>query len=616
MLILIDGKLAALKNNSSFDLVFENRYFTGSDSYSLSITFPLRGCPQNLAIFGNIQRTDVDKRKIIFDCELRHNNFYLAGAITIVEINEVEVKTQLLEGRSEQNFYSSFDDVFINELDLGSWPDSLPTNVTPPSTWLAREAVALPWVNDASGNIQNEIVATQERYNQWVYQWAPETKELSWQPYLITIAKRICSAMGYSVDFSVWEQTDYKYLLVCNTLPAAWEITQFARALPHWTVSEFFEKLELFLNCEFNINHKKKFVSFAFSKDIINNTEPVILNNIVDEYAASISQEEKESQYREAQNIEYNSRDDEMWKFENCEWFVKDCIKKGLVQSYNMLSQLVADTRQYAVIRSYARNMGLNKLFYAKDVDTYFLIRAYKNIPVYERREEVEIVDGNEIHNYYTYKINEYYMCLQPVNQFGEHIVNESEDAKSIKLDFVPAWIDELDEDKGNCLFLKFSNYDETNPEGERIGGVIQTAEEGELIQPYLVQDLENGETDEAVEYYNKIFVAFWDGAMEATGKYPHPYTDSVIVRHDGTIFRPHYSLRMNRNNGMLRFRTHEINTLQQYTFSFIVNEIPNVRAVFHINGKKYLCEKITATLSSEKGLSQLVKGTFYRIID
>lgn len=129
MKIIINGKDAVLKKGTSFEFVAENRSFTGSDSYTLSITFPLRGCPENIAIFGYINRTDIDKSKVVFDCEISDINFYSAGTITIVEVNEKEVKTQFLEGRSEQNFDDTFDEIYINELELGSYPmTSLPSN--------------------------------------------------------------------------------------------------------------------------------------------------------------------------------------------------------------------------------------------------------------------------------------------------------------------------------------------------------------------------------------------------------------------------------------------------------------------------------------------------------
>ena len=64
MEIIINNQQAVLKEGTSFDFIAENRLFTGSDSYTLTITFPLRGCVQNIAIFGHIHRADVAKNKV------------------------------------------------------------------------------------------------------------------------------------------------------------------------------------------------------------------------------------------------------------------------------------------------------------------------------------------------------------------------------------------------------------------------------------------------------------------------------------------------------------------------------------------------------------------------
>ena len=159
MKIVINGKLAALQENTSFDYVADNRLFSGSDGYSLTITFPLRGCAQNLSIFGHINRADVVAKKVIFDCQIFDNALSISGSIVVTEISQAEVKTQFLEGRSEVNFDSTFDDIYINELDLGS-PTAISTSaITPMRAWndgfYNLSFVALPWVNDASGNIQN-----------------------------------------------------------------------------------------------------------------------------------------------------------------------------------------------------------------------------------------------------------------------------------------------------------------------------------------------------------------------------------------------------------------------------------------------------------------------------
>ena len=588
MKIIINGKDAVLKKGTSFEFVAENRSFTGSDSYTLSITFPLRGCPENIAIFGYINRTDIDKSKVVFDCEISDINFYSAGTITIVEINEKEVKTQFLEGRSEQNFNDTFDEIYINELDLGSYPMLyLPSN--PLSQWQGlrsgQEAVALPWVNNSSGNIQNEVV-----YANNTYSYHADCKGISYQPYLIAIVRRICSALFYSCDLSQWDsRQDLRYLLVCNALPWAWDIPQFARALPHWSLTEFFEKLELFLGGEFDIDHKNKSIKFSFTSNILLNAETIKIDKVVDSYTTDVT-DTNESNYIEASNVRYKECEHNMWKFYSCPWFLQD----ALVTRYNTLADLISENKQFARVRSYPRGSNVNKIFYAKDVNNYFIIRCIRN----------EYAGTNSLGR----EIYDRICVLQPINQFGDKIMDkESDDA--IELDFVPAWIDETEPTKGNCLFLDIPGYDEDNAESTT-GTRPDDDEDAEskIYQPTAMQRLQNGEQKEKSEYFDKIYLAFWNGIHHNLGKLPCPNVDNFVVREDWSYYTANGSLKLQSN---VNFK---INPKQKYNFSFISDSIPNVRSVFFINGRKYLCEKITATFT-ENGMSQLLKGSFYLII-
>ena len=299
MEIIINNQQAVLREGTSFDFIAENRLFTGSDSYTLTITFPLRGCAQNIAIFGHIHRADVAKNKVVFDCEIRDRDFYRSGTITITEISDVEVKTQFLEGRSEQNFDETFDDIYLNELDLG-YPTSRVAvaghcmddmRPYPDNFW-----IPLPWVNNTSGNIQNEMVWSADK-NEFI--WPHETnaqtgaQALSFQPYLLYILYRICKQVGYKWDFMALENSAFVNLLICNTLPAAWGAYNFALALPHWTLTEFFEELEKFLFGDFTINHKQKTISFKFSDAIATEANEVLLDKVVDSYTTQVTQEDK-----------------------------------------------------------------------------------------------------------------------------------------------------------------------------------------------------------------------------------------------------------------------------------------------------------------------------------
>lgn len=595
MKILVNGKIAALKKGSSFEYVSENRSFTDADDYSLSISFPLADCPDNIAIFGHLNRTDIDKTQVVFDCEISDIYFYKAGVITITEISNTEIKAQFLEGRSASNYDISFDDIYINELELGSPVSTIPPS-NPNDTWrgliLGQEYVALPWVNNTSGNIQNDVV-----FADGIYKWGEDVSNLSFFPYLIVITKRICEALGYEYDFAAWDNSeDKKYLIICNALPAVWDIPQFARALPHWSVTEYFEKLEQFLGCEFDINHKAKTISLTFTKTILSSASTVSIENVLDSFTSEVTTDD-ESNYIEYATIRYKESDHQMQKFYSCRWLVQgDYIE---VVNYDTLDELLIENKQFARCRTFYRGSTANKILYAKDVDTYFVIRCLRN--------EQELVDNGVVKQYYTYRI----CTLQPINIFGDKVVSE-DISNEIELDFVPVCIDETEESKGNCIFLNVGDFDESAL-GEHDREPTEEEEQlSDVSQPVPINILDRGEQNSKTEYFDKINVAFWDGAICNVGKLPVPIIDRIRINPDWTYSLSPYSLRLVNSSTNPVF---DINPKQKYSFSFLMNEMPDVRSVFYINGKKYLCEKITTTFT-ENGISQLKKGVFYRIID
>ena len=607
MNIYVNNKLAALKKGTSFEYVSENRLFSGSDGYTLTITFPLKGCPENIAIFGHINRADVVAQKVIFDCEIRDKGFYKFGSITITEISENEVKTQFLEGRSEQNFDKTFDKVYINELDLGAPPTMSTSGISPANAWYPEYSgckyVALPWVNDYSGNIQNlaEYIVDDASQNKGHFAWNTEKcTGLSWQPYLLHITRKICERIGYTADFSKWEEVEeYKYLLICNTLPHAWYMPGFANALPHWTVEEYFEKLELFLGGEFDFDHRGKRITFAFTQATLAAKRPVCLEDVVEEHSTEVKVDDDRCEYMESKNLVYKDCDHEMWKFYSCDWFIKGWQNR--VVRYDSMRELLAANKGYRTWNGqHHRDNRIDKLLYAADCDAYFII-----VPLSRQVADIRVVGG-------TARIIFNYKCrLQPINLFGGRIVNDDEDAEQVEIEFVPAWIDDTEDKYGRVLFLSFSAYDEDN----------SVSGEDESKYPFQkthsLSSLEAGEKEKKAEYYDRIYVGWFDGSNHFVGNHlPYPNVEDIAIAEDWSNFAyVHFSMRINDRKIRRGQIVHNIEPKMKTTFKFLADNIPDVRSVFLIRGKRYICEKITATFT-ENGMSQLLKGVFYPVKD
>ena len=654
MEIIINGKQAVLKKNTSFEYICENRMFTGSDSYTLTITFPLKDCPQNIAIFGHIHRQDVEKSKVVFDCDIRDKAFFKSGSITVTQISETEVKTQFLEGRSEQNFNDTFDDIFLNQLNLG-YPNSSERNpalVGAEDTWSdcypGCDWIALPWVNNTSGNMQNEVKKDQDGN----FIWASAGFNISYQPYLLYILNKICEVTGYTGNFRAIENSRFQYLLICNTLPYTWEPWNFALALPHWSLTEFFEQLELLMDGEFAINHKAKTISFEFSYKVARKTQDVHIEKVVNKYSVEVARESK-SEYKGVTNLAYADNDNRMWAYRSCQWYIDE--KKNSAKVFATLQELLTYaaglkecgveswTRNGSTITSYTRGYPIgsdgNRLFFAEDVDTYFIMWCYKSELVNTFHSEHD----NSDHNCYKYTNR-----LMPVNQFGKKL-NDKE-AEEVELNIVPAWIDDTSEELGPCLFLECGEMgsaeswtSETDGEGNTSsvmtsggsvfgrgrtgssgGGVaVSMSDEsgsmdyndGALVQSRAGVQIAKGEQEKDDAYFDKIYVGFWDGINRCQGKIAKPMVDKLEVTDDFTAITMPYSLRINGQEDVNMKYTFEIDAKKKYSFSFLADEIPDPRAVFYIEGSRYVCEKMTATFHESTGKSQLIKGTFYKIL-
>lgn len=595
MNIIIDNKEAVLKKGSSFDFIAENRFFTGADSYSLSITFPLRGCQRNLDIFGHINRKDCNLDRLLLDCEIHDKDFHRYGSVSIVEISETEVKTQFLEGRSVRNYYSSMDEIYINELNL----PSLMTEVHHSTSFYLRhynkqkqdEAqgtaylgfVCLPWVNNTSGNIQNGMRYVSST-NDFVYSGGGmgEYAEISGQPFLVEVIRQVLMNTRYDFDISAIENSDWSNVIVCNTLPLAWELYNMQYILPHWTISEFLEQVELFLNGEFIIDEKSGKMKFCFNQNTLENMKSIVIDKVIDSHKVEISSaEDVQNSYIEQKNLAYAECSHQMWKFYSCDWLKKQVA----CYTWNTFNDMKQNLNRYLDYVGKMTHAYFRRLHYCTALDTFFVLRCVRTAVI-----------NDVVHQY---------LRIQPINEFGKRIIDEREDAEVTQMGIVPVCIDHTDDTHGDMIFIDCGEY-----------GADTEDDDSDKLQTPIVNILSAGEIDKREEYFDKLYVGFFDGYYNKYApQLPRAEVDPVEVSPSNTLRTSHFSMRLSGPFAPdSRTPAHEVDHSMKFTFTFLADAVPDVRSIFLIHGKKYLAEKITATIS-ENGLSQQMKMVAYRLI-
>ena len=258
------------------------------------------------------------------------------------------------------------------------------------------------------------------------------------------------------------------------------------------TSLEYFEKLELFLGCEFDFDHRTKNITFRFSRDVLADIKPVRLDKVISEHSTEVKVEDAQCEYTEAKNLVYKDCDHNMWKYYSCKWFIDN--GKADAIKYDTMAQLLAANKVYATWDGNSgRGSRFNQLLYAADVDCYFAMRAYT------RRDTGERTWGGKL------IVWEYTCKLQPLNLFGGRIVDEAEDADEQEIEFVPAWIDYTDDTYGWALYLSFNGYDEETSASTRYPSWTQ--EWADQRNAYFAQSrpitaLEAGEKAQKADYY------------------------------------------------------------------------------------------------------------------
>lgn len=329
--LYIDGKPAVIKNGSTFKFYRENIYFTDAEDYTFDVVLPLRGCPENIDIFSAIHRPEMSAVHLVgkkYPFHFIAPPLDIEGSAIVTEVNDIEVKVQLLAGSSVLNFDKTDAlgrDIYIDELELGAayditypgikydgagrgtlWGKIASDESKLHSTYdnSSDKCVCFPVYSETSETVVNihDYENITGRGQEASFNLGTSFQYFAAQPYLLLIIERVLNAIGYKLnpDNAIahsWQRN----IFIAN----ARNEYRYNRILPHWTVSEFLKEVSMFCGVIFvtegdTVNAIRKADYYA---DI---TNYVVLSEVVDEYSTEISEEEEGSGDPRTGNVGYD----------------------------------------------------------------------------------------------------------------------------------------------------------------------------------------------------------------------------------------------------------------------------------------------------------------------
>lgn len=676
--LYINGKLAVIEEGQTLKLIREDPYFTKSGSYTYNISLPAL-CQENIAIFGHLYRKELQKDiKATYNALLCvDNRDILNGTATITSITEDTIKIQLMGGNSELNFYTKNEHRYLDELDLGTWyedegmtsedltmksfaakvKNEFNQNINLLGLHLAykelckrlwnentKEApakwVALPCVNDNFDVTCNNFGI--KRFSvggeSWYYTCINDldSVNMSIQPYLVPMIERIFEFLGYPVEINCLRDNDFFMKLVIVT---ANNRSAIARALPHWTVTEFIDEIENLFAVVVFIDEKTKKTSIKARSDFFKHNVEYV-DNILEEF--TVSKENENTIDISNANIGYSE-----------------------VSTYDRIDD---DVRELGKINTSFDNADFT-VGYQNLVDhLYHLRRADKSenfSSLFKYKGTIFKICGRsviiELYDYVDESGNTgtYYnhAKLIIIDEFANRINVDGKTDIDIELKICPSktmpdgavsFYDSSGELVGVGKGFHLVKSDNTNPAGIEdeqnayLAGIIS----GEADKPDTKEDLMsiclydggfvkrdfNG--DSTQEYFRSFLTQLAHPVTKAQCFYPAGYlmsqhqantytgggalqklaNESLSLNLDSfqqTIGDRQYTYRTFYSEVFKHLKT--IDTQVKHCFKFVTDRFMQVNSTFVIRNRRYVCEKLEYQISDKK-IEKLVTGYFYEL--
>ena len=666
--LYINNKPAVIDEKQSIKYVRENTYFTKTGTYTYNISLPAK-CPENIAIFGHLYRKDLNKQAgITFRAKLVVDNVeVLNGTALITNITETDIKIQLLGGNSELNFYTKNENLYIDELELGSWGISGMLNDKTMQS-IAQEIqsnmnyglyvsgqhindvylgicrrlwrentkenpvdwVALPCVNENFEVICNNFGIKEYTDMQGNKKRMPaindlENINLSAQPYLVPMIERIFAHLGYPVVENCLLDDEFFMHMVIVT---ANNRSAISRALPHWTVSQFIKEIENFLAVVVFINEKTKETFIKSRKDFFKeNIENI--DNVLDEYSVTVDRENtvdlSNANVGYAEVSEYDRIDEDI---------KKDAVIDTTFNNYPDLGSGLN-----ALIDKLDRERGTD---FESDTMLKYRGTIFK---VCGRSYIIELFDYTDSQGR-TYKNHARTIT---VDELANRISSEKKEGLDIELKIVPA-------KTITDASVNFYNSDGTVSYTKQCFHLVKADNTNptdiDSENNIYIAGLISGETDKVDTKEDLMAVCLYDGGIYKRAVDENNYPSQMLTQIENYLFYPagyikdqwqadtytgggalqklaneSLSLHIDTFSRIIGSNTYRYKTLYsetiknlqkidtqiKYCIKFVTDKLIPVNSTFIIRGKKFVCEKLEYSINV-KGIDKLVTGYFYEL--
>lgn len=568
--LFIDGQEVVLSENFELELITENPYFTRNGEYTYDIDIDLRDA-HNRSIYQNINRSDVTKGIKNRKATLMSGALeIISGMEVVLSIENYTAKIQIVAGNSQLNYEGGDTNIRSMLLDGISMSSQEAVN-TLFGNFPEYKVVYPPIVNYTESNGDMSILNNVQVGEDISF---TDVENISPQYYLLYVVENLITKLGFTKGVNELEDDPvWSRLFIVN--PYKDSILQ--ELLPDWTINEFIEQIELFLDCIISIDKVNGRFNIISLNKYFENQDIVYLDNVIDDSVEKTF--DVDTNYAFA--YKYVSYDLPSDKYYNC---LK--LKDGVRENCSIVSSPEWDDFQTQYEQYYSGPYILHSDDYGLD----YVVTDYSVSG--ETKKGLIIVD-----------------------RFKDAGDLDSRDKSSFQI--VPAEIEKISiysVTGGRYLIGPAVKKLKTDPGSNAINDLINSSEVKSDIPDKLYVGIYYGIQKALNRGPNEFPGEYWDKMPMGSNDRYFIQEPTTLGGNQAILTLPDYTITLDGDNGLFNRiykNKREIDTSVEYTFQFLTNTVYKLDRIFVIRNKRYYCKEIRYKITP-KGMDKIAEGVFY----